>query len=438
MLKQQSNELRNDQVLIDFFGMNSNMTERFIIAKARDLDVVVLKENGWINYTKLCTDLTSNNDKFRSLINKNTNLQTLILSHEKISTGEFSGTQITVNKLTELHVLMFFNNIDNKFKGTYGPRYMLDFIIMTCDITYYKLIHDALETIDDYSNVNNSSFKQEIETIKNKYKYKIGYLKQELNNKNIELENKNNELKFKDDKINKLEQSIEELKQINLEQTDILKSIRYNISEITISLNGYKNHTTDNQYCKYKIIFWLNKDDQNKRLNEDVIIQTFIGLNENKPKFKNNELILINTEVSCSLDSFKSALSKLNHYGFTTDRRKITIKRFDLERFIRDFKYQLELINDSMANIQTQLNQLTNRVNNQDQRIETLENNIKQIICNFYNIDDNEYSEILNDNLLFKYRSRWRKINIDKLNNRLYVNFGKNDKERYTLIQDDL
>lgn len=47
------------------------MSKLFIAAKIRDFDVVILKDNGWINYTKLCKDLTGIRTKFRDLINDN-------------------------------------------------------------------------------------------------------------------------------------------------------------------------------------------------------------------------------------------------------------------------------------------------------------------------------------------------------------------------------
>ena len=37
----------------DFFNKEfKTMSELFTVAKARDFDVIILKENGWINYTK--------------------------------------------------------------------------------------------------------------------------------------------------------------------------------------------------------------------------------------------------------------------------------------------------------------------------------------------------------------------------------------------------
>ena len=61
-----------------------NSNSKFIKTKERDFDMVILKESGWINYTKLCKNLTGNEDKFRSLVNKNTSLQILIKNYENL------------------------------------------------------------------------------------------------------------------------------------------------------------------------------------------------------------------------------------------------------------------------------------------------------------------------------------------------------------------
>ena len=102
------------------------MSELFTTAKVRDFDVVILKENGWINYTKLCRDLTNNDDKFRSLINKNTSLQTLIQSYENLRPENSPVLEFTIKSLTNLNILKQFNNykqVGESNVGTYGPRY---------------------------------------------------------------------------------------------------------------------------------------------------------------------------------------------------------------------------------------------------------------------------------------------------------------------------
>lgn len=142
--------------------------------------------------------------------------------------------------------------------GTYGPRYMLDFIIMTCDISYYKLIHEALESIDNYSITTNTSFTKEIENIKSNYEYKLKH----LNEENISLKRDIEELKQLNLKHIK---SNEELKQINLEQTKMIKEqtnkidnqtkilteVKQSLTSIADSVSDLNKHITSNKVCKY-------------------------------------------------------------------------------------------------------------------------------------------------------------------------------------------
>ena len=264
-----------------------------------------------------------------------------------------------------------------------------------------------------------------------KYAYKISLILDD-HFENLRLKK---EINKKGDKIDRLEKNIvdlkdkiDELKSINLEQTEMLKRITYKISDIIDSLNVLKTHTTSNQFCRYRIIFWLTEEHQNKKAMDDIIISTFIGLDENKPKFKNNEKILIDTEVSCSLDAFKTALSKVNKYGFSTDRRKITIKKHNLNAFVRDFKYQIDLLNDSTNELRLQLEQLSSTVNQQETRISKLEKTM-QIIKEKYNIAiDEVLEELKNENMVTVYKDEIYRIKIDKNKNVLYIVDDKNKK----------
>lgn len=264
-----------------------------------------------------------------------------------------------------------------------------------------------------------------------KYAYKISLILDD-HFENLRLKK---EINKKEDKIDRLEKNIvdlkdkiDELKSINLEQTEMLKRITYKISDIIDSLNVLKTHTTSNQFCRYRIIFWLTEEHQNKKAMDDIIISTFIGLDENKPKFKNNEKILIDTEVSCSLDAFKTALSKVNKYGFSTDRRKITIKKHNLNAFVRDFKYQIDLLNDSTNELRLQLEQLSSTVNQQETRISKLEKTM-QIIKEKYNIAiDEVLEELKNENMVTVYKDEIYRIKIDKNKNVLYIVDDKNKK----------
>ena len=412
------------------------MNTNFTLAKARDFDVVILKENGWINYTKLCRDLTGNEDKFRSLINKNTSLQILIKSYENLRPENSPVLDFTINNLTKLNILKQFNNyrqVGEINVGTYGPRYMLDFIIMTCNINYYKLIHEALESIDNYTSTTGKSFDEEIAWIKQKYE---------------------NELKTKDDKISKLEELIKtqnnkidnletkidnQTKTINEQstkidnQTKILTEVKQSLTSIADSVTDLNKHITSNVICKYHILLWLDKVNQNKtKSSDDITIKTFVGLIENTPKLSKTDKILLRENVSCSLDSFKQVLANLSNMAFTTNYRNIIIKQYKLESFIAKFKCELIEINHPIESIRDSINNLETTVKEQNTRLDKIENELS-LICQFYNITEEKYNEIKNGDWMIKYKQRWRDVKINKHRNKLYVNHGKNNSEVYYL-----
>ena len=423
------------------------MSELFATAKVRDFDVVILKENGWINYTKLCKDLTGKSEKFRHLINDNEQLQVLIRNYEyNLSTAEFRGTQFTVIKLTELDILKTFNkNVDNNYKGTYGPRYMLDFIIMTCNISYYKLIHEALESIDNYTSATNKSFTAEINDIKLTYEYRIKHL---------------------NDENTSLKRDIEELKQINLEQTKMIKEqtnkidnqtkmikeqtnkidnqtkilteVKQSLTSIADSVSDLNKHITSNKVCKYHILLWLDKDNQKKtKSSDDVTIKTFVGLIENTPKLTKDDKILLRKDVSCSLDSFKTVLANLSDMAFTTNYRNIIIKQFKIEKFIIKFQSELIEINNPIDNIKETIIDLESTVKEQNTRLDKIENQLN-LICQFYDITEEKFNEIENGDWSFKFKNRWRNVKINRNKNKLYVNHGKNNNEIHYLIKGDI
>lgn len=414
------------------------MSELFTTAKVRDFDVVILKENGWINYTKLCKDLTGKSEKFRNLLKDSEQLHELIKSYENLSTVEFHGRNITITNLVEMNILSTFKNpkeYDSMYIGTYGPRYMLDFIIMTCNISYYKLIHEALELIDNYANLNNSSFENEIKGIEERYLFQIDELKKIHSG----------EIKKKDDCITELKESIkslenkidEQTKKID-NQTKILTEVKQSLTSIADSVSDLNKHITSNTICKYHILLWLDKENQKKtRSTDDITIKTFVGLIENTPKLTKTDKILLQENVSCSLDSFKSVLANLSNMAFTTNYRNIIIKQLNLELFIAKFKTELIQINTPIKDIGRAIIQLESTVKEQNTRLDKIENQLN-LICQFYGITETKFNEIANGDWTFKFKNRWRDIKINNTRNKLYVNHGKNNAEIYYLDKGDI
>lgn len=419
------------------------MNELFTIAKVRDFDVIILKDNGWINYTKLCKDLTGIRTKFRDLINDNKEtFLKLFTSYEQNSWREFPPTEISIQNLKRIHLLLSYNNVDNNFKGTYGPKYLLDFIIIKCDISYYKLIHEALELIDNYANSNNKSVNDEINEIKERYLFKIDELKKIHSG----------EIKEKDNCIKRLEEKIdiqsslinrqislieEQSKKIN-NQTKILTEVKHSLTTITDSVTDLNKHITSNMICRYHILLWLDKNNQNKNyFDEDVIIKTFIGLVEDTPKLTEIDKILLKEDVSCSLDSFKQVLDNLSNMAFTTDYRNIIIKQYKIESFITKFKCGLIDINNPIESIKDTIMNLESTVKEQNTRLEKIETSLTKI-CQIYGITEEKYREIENNVWSFKFKNRWRKIKINNTKNKLYINYGRNNSEIYYLENGDI
>lgn len=412
------------------------MSNLFTTAKVRDFDVIILKENGWINYTKLCKDLTGIRTKFRDLIldNKQT-FSKLFESYEENSRREFPPTEISIQNLEQVYLLITYNNVGNNFKGTYGPRYLLDFIIIKCDISYYKLIHEALELIDNYANLNNSSFEDEIKGIEERYLFQIDELKKIHSG----------EIKKKDDCITELRESIkslenkidEQTKKID-NQTKILTEVKQSLTSIADSVTDLNKHITSNMICKYHILLWLDKENQKKtRSTDDVTIKTFVGLVENTPKLTETDKILLKENVSCSLDSFKQVLANLSNMAFTTNYRNIIIKQYKIESFIAKFKCELVDINNPIESIRDTITNLESTVKEQNIRLDKIETTLNAI-CQIYGITEEKYNEIANGDWTFKFKNRWRDIKINRSKNKLYVNHGKNNAEIYYLTKDDI
>ena len=205
----------------------------FMTVKARDREVII-DENGLINYTKLMESITGVKQAFRSICRNNKSLYTHVLHHDKAKLeawaeqelrlsskleltrldGCCEHSQTSVSELSELKktkktkvglfsptseindFLSSIKNIEidclvdagilvsrigkpNKLAGTYGPRYLLDFLLFNVDISYYDSIHETIEALDTYSQTMNKSLAQELEELKHLYEFKTNQFEAE-------------------------------------------------------------------------------------------------------------------------------------------------------------------------------------------------------------------------------------------------------------------
>jgi uncharacterized coiled-coil protein SlyX len=238
-----------------------------------------------------------------------------------------------------------------------------------------------------------------------KYAYKISLILDE-HFENLRLKK---EMVEKDDCIKRLNESIakleckidEQTKKID-NQTKILAEVKHSLTSIADSVVDLNKHITSNLICKYHILLWLDSDNQNKtKASDKVTIKTFVGLIENTPKLLPSDKILLQENVSCSLDSFKQVLANLSDLGFTTNYRNIIVNQFDLELFIVKFKAELIQINTPIKDIHNSLTSLETTVKEQNIKLEQIESTLN-IISQFYNLNEKQLNQIENGKLVFK------------------------------------
>ena len=166
----------------------------FRYSKARDFEVII-DANGYINYSKLLERISGNRKKLLQLCESNSGVFDNVYEYEKEKIDAWLKTTkslmsgfpdikeideilslpktMTVAQLVEANVFVEYKGKPNNIAGTYGPRYLIDVLIIFTDSKYYKRIHETLEAIDAYAVANNKSFSGELERIQEQYEDKL-------------------------------------------------------------------------------------------------------------------------------------------------------------------------------------------------------------------------------------------------------------------------
>lgn len=132
--------------------VKNNMNKDFKIIQYMDLNLVIHIPTKMINYTRLCKDLknTTDHNIFRKMISNNLRLWEIILRHElnkKIqNVNDFISKPRNIQTLIDFDILHNFKRgISPKYFGTYGPQYLLIFMIVNCSAQYYdKIINEII------------------------------------------------------------------------------------------------------------------------------------------------------------------------------------------------------------------------------------------------------------------------------------------------------
>ena len=145
--------------------------KKFAYSKARDFEVIIDLETDYINYSKLCYLITEVDDKFKALVRfnchkfnniiyaKDTDKLLKVLDPddrrkvEEMSRGRIlplenikkileiiNSYKFTMDKYVELGIFYTISGgKDVNIRGTYGPRYLIDFIIQMIKPMYIRL-----------------------------------------------------------------------------------------------------------------------------------------------------------------------------------------------------------------------------------------------------------------------------------------------------------
>jgi peptidoglycan hydrolase CwlO-like protein len=216
------------------------------------LEIIINKSTKYVNYTKLCikiSDILKTNVIFDK-INNETLCQELIKSHErkKIESDlRFDHkNKLNIEKLLALDI---YYQIPKKttsiYNGTYGPLYILDYIILTSIPEFHSEIIDALEHYksNDYQ-LTISKRVAEIHSLKSqvmKSETEIKSLKSKINDLEDELEETKQEIKYK-------KNDLKHVNEYNNTLNDIINTLQLNI------INMENKHYNNTVSCIIRLI----------------------------------------------------------------------------------------------------------------------------------------------------------------------------------------
>ena len=239
----------------------------FKMAKARGKEIIVM-EDGRINLTKFCQMF--GNKEFRDL-RRTKEFKWIVIGiensklnrKEKSSNFTTAGIPAVVNEAQkwslssydQLEKMVFYESPRGdirspagKVSGTYGPRYLIDWLIMNENPIYYSLVHELLDSIDDGAQLKNRSFVDELRrTIgqkqeeNEKLREKFNRINREhdksfkrLNKRNRDLNSMIREMNRKlDNQTNELRQARTELHDQTQALTQAREELANNTNELT-------------------------------------------------------------------------------------------------------------------------------------------------------------------------------------------------------------
>ena len=348
------------------------------LVKARDFEVIVRSDNGFINYTKLCQQINDGKKPFYN-IKANETFKRLCIQIEEPSPGNpGDGNESSLYEQIKERIEIEITGGDRgsemeRIRGTYMPRYLLDYVVMTCDVSYYKLIHELMDSIDQVAQERQRSFIEELQSNISEQNRKLerkrakitrlDQLCNELRESNARIETQNtnltNQITAVRTENNELKETIDELYNMNLSSGVTIRSINKRVGQLVeagktvhdqisaIKVKDIKQHKTNDVLILYTSAEKPRDNELREHIPEGCVwISSFNGqrLNFRYPQVPKDRNVIFESN-SNRLDSFKLLLDRPNVSRFIQDRTKyrdILIRIDQQEDFLQVIQDELD------------------------------------------------------------------------------------------------
>lgn len=213
----------------------------------------------------------------------------------------------------------------------------------------------------------------------------------------------------------------DELLSVNRKMCTQLETIKVTLSTLVENVSELKNHVTSNKLCRYIIVLYTDEERSDDKF---IVIKPFCGLRENCPKIEQST-ILFEREVSCSIDSFKEALSALEQrYIVKIHYRSIMIRRSNLEDFIDEFRVELRRRSTTVTDVCKKLDTITEHISTIDTKVTSIDERLKnyETFMTNYGTDQSFVKRVLDGEVTCKNKGKVYQLQLSLKNQQPFIN----------------
>lgn len=271
------------------------------------------------------------------------------------------------------------------------------------------------EAMLDFAGWLNVGFKIEI--------YRCFARQAEIDRLNADINHKQSTIDGLKQDIARIKEQNDELLTINRKMCNQLETIKVTLSTLVENVSELKNHVTSNKLCKYVIVFYKDEERSDEKF---IVIKPFCGLKENRPKIDKSD-ILFEREVSCSIDSFKEALSVLEErYIVKIHYRSMTIRRSNLEDFIDEFRVELRRRSTTITDVCRRLDTINDNITVIDSKVTSIDKRLSaydKFIAN-YGTDYEFVKRVLDGEITCKNNGKLYQLQLSMKKQQPFININ--------------